>query len=300
MKKLVFSFIAMLALTGMPALAAPITAKDPPPAARRADSWTGFYIGGNVGYGWTNANSGLAGNGSLMSLGAFPASLGFADSNAAKSNGVLGGAQAGYNYQISRYGVLGLETDFQYFRQRASNQFADPFSTPVCSFVLVPGTCLAFTPVNGTALTNYQAKIDWFGTVRGRVGATVGDQLLVYGTGGLAYGGVSLSGSTNINATWPGIGTFSPATAASTSSKVNIGFSVGGGMEGKLSYWLPPNWSWKLEYLYLDLGSLNTVIPYVMGPPVFIHVTPINGNITIHTHFTDSILRVGLNYKFDN
>jgi opacity protein-like surface antigen len=44
-------------------------------------------------------------------------------------------------------------------------------------------------------------------------------------------------------------------------AKTNIGFSVGGGMEGRFCYWLPPNWTWKLEYLYLDLGSIDTTTP---------------------------------------
>jgi opacity protein-like surface antigen len=54
--------------------------------------------------------------------------------------------------------------------------------------------------MNGMALSNYQAKIDWFGTVRGRLGLLVSDQLLIYGTGGLAYGRVAVSGGTNVSA----------------------------------------------------------------------------------------------------
>jgi hypothetical protein len=50
-------------------------------------------------------------------------------------------------------------------------------------------------------------------------------------------------------------------------SKTNVGFSVGGGMEGRFSYWLPPNWTWKLEYLYLDLGSVNTAGSFALVPP---------------------------------
>ena len=67
--------------------------------------------------------------------------------------------------------------------------------------------------------------------------------------------------------------------------------------------WLPANWTWKLEYLYLDLGSLDAVTSFA-GNIAFQGVTisgtaPITGTITTHTHFRDNIVRVGLNYKFD-
>ena len=154
-------------------------------------------------------------------------------------------------------------------------------------------------PFFGAASTSYEAKIDWFGTVRGRLGFLVGDQLLIYGTGGLAYGEVAVSGNANFSATTAG-SPFTPTTAGFGASKANVGFSVGGGMEGRLSYWLPPNWTWKLEYLYLDLGSVNTAGSFALAPPVGALFTAITGTFNTHTHFTDNIVRVGLNYKFGN
>jgi outer membrane immunogenic protein len=69
-------------------------------------------------------------------------------------------------------------------------------------------------------------------------------------------------------------------------------------MEGRFSYWLPPNWTWKLEYLYLDPGSLDTTMSFAMaGPPANVLVGA-TGTINTHTHFTDNIVRVGLNYQF--
>jgi outer membrane immunogenic protein len=127
---------------------------------------------------------------------------------------------------------------------------------------------------------------------------------LIYGTGGLAYGEVAVSGNANISAFFPSIPPlpFTPTTAGFGASKTNVGFSVGGGMEGRLSYWLPPNWTWKLEYLYLDLGSINTTTPFVLPTPGAVPaggaVSNITGTITTHTHFTDNIVRVGLNYQF--
>jgi outer membrane immunogenic protein len=159
-------------------------------------------------------------------------------------------------------------------------------------------------PMNGMALSNYQAKIDWFGTVRGRLGLLVSDQLLIYGTGGLAYGRVAVSGGTNVSAQITDLSNpalccfFAPATAAFSASKTNVGFAVGAGIEGRL-FWLPANWTWKVEYLYLDLGSVDTtssfVLPSLSSATVF---SPITGTINTHTHFTDNIVRVGLNYQF--
>jgi hypothetical protein len=58
-------------------------------------------------------------------------------------------------------------------------------------------------------------------------------------------------------------------------------------MEGKLSYWLPPNWTWKLEYLYLDLGSIDTTTPFALLTQSAL--SNLTGTITTHTHFTDNI-----------
>src|SRR5262249_15725855 len=128
----------------------------------------------------------------------------------------------------------------------------------------------------------------------------VNDQLLVYATGGLAYGEVAVSGNANISAALPLNFSFTPTTAAFGASKTNVGFSVGGGMEGRFSYWLPPNWTWKLEYLYLDLGSVDTTTPFVMATPDPISFSNLTGKISTHTHFIDNIVRVGLNHKFGN
>jgi outer membrane immunogenic protein len=280
--------------------------KAPPPLP--VFGWTGFYVGGNLGYSWGRARTDIAGSATIFGLptvfpGAFPANVAFADSNATRLNGVIGGGQIGYNYQFSPRWVAGFEADVQGSGERGSNAFVDPFSTAICS---QGGGAVCTIPngmLNATALTAYEAKIRWFGTVRGRLGFLINDQVLLYGTGGLAYGGVSVSGTTTVTGSEitnnPGFGTvpLTPGTTAFSESRTKVGYAVGGGIEGKWSYW--SGWTWKLEYLYVDLGSVDTVAPFPGGPsPIF--TSPFTGTIATHTRFTDNIVRVGLNYKFGN
>jgi outer membrane immunogenic protein len=76
---------------------------------------------------------------------------------------------------------------------------------------------------------------------------------------------------------------FGGGTTAFSNADVNAGWTIGAGMEGLA--W-NPRWTWKLEYLYLDLGTLNAAVS--------------SGLTTAHaaTRFTDNILRAGLNFHF--
>ncbi len=100
----------------------------------------------------------------------------------------------------------------------------------------------------------------------------------------MAYGDVEVSGNTTI--------AFSKIIGSTvfSASKTNVGFTIGSGIEG--TAWLPANWTWRLEYLYLDLGSLDVTASYTGfgGASAGINIT--------HIHFTDNIIRVGLNYQF--
>jgi outer membrane immunogenic protein len=280
--------------------------KAPPLPVAPVTNWSGFYVGGNVGYGWGDPGTNAAGNGTAPHplvgppFVPFAPNFPFTDSNTARLSGAIGGGQIGYNYQLTRTWVLGLESDFQGSGQRGSAAFGDQISTPFCTF-FAPA-CVTTTPFVGTAATAYEAKIDWFGTVRGRAGFLLTDQILLYGTGGLAYGRVEVSGNSTVtNASLPNIPlAFTGTGGAFTAAKTNVGFTVGGGVEGKLSPWLPANWSWKAEYLYLDLGSLNSLGSFGVVNPAVVGLLPGVGAVALHTHFMDSIVRVGVNYKFGN
>jgi outer membrane immunogenic protein len=238
------------------------------PPAPAAYSWTGFYIGGNLGYGW-----GRSSNQVTFVDPFFPFVA--ASSEADGLNRVIGGAQLGYNWQFSPHAVWGLEADWQGSSAGASRSFFDSITLG-----------LGAPPPTDKVTTNYESKISWFGTVRGRVGYAW-DSLLLYGTGGLAYGKVSLSGTVTEVGDITGVG--GPNLNAITPfsiSTVKAGWAVGAGIEDALSV----NWTWKVEYLYVDLGKVSGVFAAPNGFS--------NADITAQSRFTDNILRAGLNYRF--
>ena len=296
--------IALVA-TLMVAGAASATGADMPVKAlvapAPASSWSGFYVGGNIGYSWGNADTFRNGDGTTISFpGVIPItnSYSWAGSSAQRLDGLIGGAQFGYNYQFSRNWVLGLEADIQGSAARATGAFSDSFSGTLCfAAANPPPTCTATTPINGTAATSYEARIEWFGTVRGRLGATFADDLvLLYGTGGLAYGGVKLSANTAINATPGGFAFAFVGNPQFGGTDTRIGWTAGGGVEGKFAR--ASNWTWKVEYLYVDLGSLNIAGLYSAPNTPNFGFTPLTGTLAARSHLTDNILRVGFNYKF--
>jgi outer membrane immunogenic protein len=124
-------------------------------------------------------------------------------------------------------------------------------------------------------------KLTWFGTVRGRVGILATPKVLFYGTGGLAFGEIKTTG------TMTG---FTPAGVAIASvgsnSTTRAGWTAGVGVEGKITQ----NWSAKLEYLYMDLGTFSSG-PFTLAP-----LSTVSANVS--SRFTDHILRAGINYQF--
>jgi outer membrane immunogenic protein len=304
MRKAAIGIVAVAAMMGTPTLAADMPIKAPPPAP--VYSWTGWYVGGNVGYSWGSGRTDVLGAATDQSFpGLIPpvvnsnTAISFADSNTARLNGVIGGVQAGYNIQFNSRWVAGLEADFQASRERGSRASVDPFSSLQC--IAASGiTCTQFAPLAGTGVTGYQASIDWFGTARARFGILVTDWLLVFGTGGLAYGRVNVSGNTAVNGSIAVAAiSLAPTLTAFDVSRTRAGWTIGAGVEGMFHGWLSPRWTWKVEYLFIDLGSVNTVSPFAAAfPPVPVQISPLTGSVTTHTSFTDNIVRMGLNYRF--
>jgi outer membrane immunogenic protein len=267
-------------LAATPVLAADMAVKAPP--AVPVSSWTGFYVGGNVGYGWGHA-SGYLNDPSIdffSGLGSLPTSF----AEALKLRNPTGGGQFGYNYQINPHWVVGVEADLQDANQHAgSSQSAATGGTFVG-----PGIT---TITSSTEGTTFQSAISWFATARARAGVLITPATLLYGTGGLAFGRVKATGSggatVSITECIAGIGCIPTGTGSFAfgfnQSTTRAGWTLGGGIEGALA----GNWSWRVEYLYLYLGSESG------------SVVDNNGGIaTWSAKFTDNIVRVGLDYKF--
>jgi outer membrane immunogenic protein len=284
------TLIAVAGLIGTPAFAADLGA--PPPAPAPVYNWTGWYVGVNAGASMGDANTDF--NVSPLSCAGtcvwtFPHS--FSDRN--YPDGFIGGGQIGYNWQYSPLIVVGLEADFQGAVERDSNYLTNSFS----DFV---------TEASNQDVTNYTTQIDWFGTVRARLGYVWGNgEVLSYVTGGLAYGEVKINGTNTASfACFPGecgpAGAAGSVTQAFSQSHVNTGWVLGYGTEGHLQ--LPGNWTWKVETLYMDLGHLDstgvtTGVSSNCPTSPFCVLVP-GGQVTTQTHFTDWILRGGLNYRF--
>ena len=112
------------ALAASAVASAPIALAAPP----SVPSWTGFYAGANIGYGFGDAKTGTAGSATSISFPTVtPVTNNFPFASAQKQgmDGLLGGAQVGYNYQYSARWVLGFEADIQGSAQRGSKTFAD-------------------------------------------------------------------------------------------------------------------------------------------------------------------------------
>jgi outer membrane immunogenic protein len=224
-------------------------------------NWSGVYIGGNIGYGW-----GRSSDTASLSPGGPPV---FTDTLRSNMNGVVGGGQIGYNSQMQNW-LWGLEADFQGTGQSSSHSFTCP--TGVCTAGLIP--FLPAFPGPAIAVTSRQ-QLDFFGTVRGRVGVVVVPTVLLYATGGLAYGQVD---------------TNSTLAGATRAQNYIPGYVVGGGIEAAIG----GDWTAKVEYLYLDLGtvsgSFNSTITAIGGTQILTE--------NFNSRVTDSIVRVGLNYRF--
>ena len=178
---------------------------------------------------------------------------------------------------------MGLEADIQGALERDNPTLTNSLTDFGCCSV--------------TAVTNYTTQIDWFGTVRGRLGYVWGNgEVLTYVTGGLAYGEVKINGTNTISAACCGSsGSFSQPFGQ---SHVNTGWVLGYGTEGRLAI---PGWTWKVENLYMDLRHLNATGVFAGCPGTLCNVGPgsVSSQVTTNTHFTDWILRGGLNYKFN-
>jgi outer membrane immunogenic protein len=244
------AFAQMASAADMPVKAAPI--------AVPASSWTGFYLGANVGGAWTHTDGTWT---PLPSPALFGAN---AITGAINSSGVAGGFHGGFNWQFAPRFVAGIEGDWTWTGQKTSS------FTQTWTFF---GTS---TPVAGS-FTTMSDKLDWLASIRARLGFLVTPDLLVYATGGGAFGKVDYAAN-NFNG-------FTYATSVAF-SKTQSGYVAGGGLEWKFAQ----HWALRGEYLFYRLNGASAV-----GTAVGFAAFP-SGYDWSHINVNEG--RVGVSYQF--
>jgi outer membrane immunogenic protein len=186
--------------------------------------------------------------------GAIPA----VGANSASSSSWLAGAQAGYNWQKGSL-VYGVEADI------SGTGLKSTMNTTLLSLFVPPPTA------------STTSSIDWYGTLRGRLGWATGP-VMFYGTGGLAYGQTRVNSTLNDNIVLTSLN--------SQSSSVKAGWVVGFGVE----YLLRPNLIANLGYQYVDLGTTSLVASSPGGP------APLSQSVNASGRF--QVVSVGLSWLF--
>jgi outer membrane immunogenic protein len=302
MRQFLFASAALLALAGVelahaadappnviyPAGAYPAAVY---PAATAPFTFAGFYAGATVGgaLGGTKYLE-TPGGGfgpytvtfmnpappppTLTGLVSPAASVAGVGTSSTAPRGVLGGLEAGYNWQFGHF-VVGVETDFSGWDMSSSSgmsAFGAPpaiLNPPPSPGTLPPSTLIAYT-ASGTVTSN------WLYTLRPRVGFANGN-MLTFLTAGLAVTNLRFSESITL-------GTGAPILTGSLSNTV-VGWTVGGGVEYALSY----NWFIKAEYLYANFSN-QTASQTVGAFPSLTGTATANLNA--------NILRGGFDYRF--
>jgi outer membrane immunogenic protein len=258
MQKIVVAAVLAATLGSVPALAADIVRIPAAPAARIVAAppftWSGCYVGANIGYGFGRDTNGF---GALID-GGFPDrafELGPYNHN---TSGIVAGGQLGCNHQGDSNLVIGVEGDLSWSGISGSHTVAED-SLPGGD----PGT-----------YTEFKSQNLWDGDVALRLGIAH-DRGLFYGKAGIAWAGFRYA-ETHDDFSCPGGGSFCTMSFTNT----RPGLLLGVGWEEALS----GNWSFKIEYNYLNFGSAT--IPY-----------PVGGTPTFKVSDTKQLIKIGLNYR---
>lgn len=237
-------------------------------SAQTADpNWTGPYIGLHVGGTLDDSSpvttrGDLSGNAAALNSGARPPSLFL------NRNGVEGGGQLGYNYQYGRF-VGGLEADIAWADANATATYQGPAAA------------------GGSPTTSIAEKLNDLGTLRLRLGYLVTPRVLIYGTGGYAYGDVNYHGDF-VN----GAGALAYQGASQYTAG---GYAAGAGVE--YAYPVKVNLlghssavTFRAEYLHYDLGRKDVNMAAVGGGA--------SGGYVSSFRTLGDELRAGVNFKF--
>jgi outer membrane immunogenic protein len=221
MKKVVLLAATIAGLIATPALAADMALKAPPRAVPETWSWTGWYVGGNVGGKWADTSGSAFMGASALGAATSPAAtVPFASDTATT---VIGGGQLGYNWQTGPT-VLGLEGDFdaQHWREMRT-------LTGTVPGFFIPGD-------------NFTTQSNWQASIRGRLGYAL-DRNLLYVTGGAAFTNIKVGTNFIVSGIFP--------ASSASDSKTLVGATFGGGLEHAFTR----NWSVGIEGRYTWYGS---------------------------------------------
>jgi outer membrane immunogenic protein len=262
-------------VAGSPALAQPV-------------NWTGFYAGLYAGGVWgrgkstatsdcpasTGTTGGYYCDSTVAGTGANASAVTSAATGSNSSSSFAGGIQGGYNWQTGST-VYGIEADLGAFRIKGARSASGVF--PVSGGANQVNAGDTFTVTSSFDTT-------WLLTARGRVGWAA-SQWLIYATGGLAVSRVNVGQTYSDN--YNNAGFFGAGSASTSTTKV--GWTLGAGLE----YALTKNWSIKGEYLFVDLGSVSSLMAISNAGGV-----GYTNAIRISTDLTAHIARLGANYRF--
>jgi outer membrane immunogenic protein len=225
--------------------------------------WTGFHVGLNAGGTWannttSNASTWIAYQGA-GSADNYTTAILSGNQSSSSPAGFIGGGQIGYDWQVPFRG-MGFVTGVE----------AD---------------------IQGNA------NLSWLGTVRGRLGYLVTPNLLVYGTGGLAYGGYTAN--LQLTQNWGDLATSNLNFfnyGKSSYSNTMVGWTAGGGLE-----WMAmSNWSLKVEYLYYDLGNMSgSLANMAYGQNSATGTNALESITNYSKRINGDLVRAGVNYHFN-
>jgi outer membrane immunogenic protein len=301
MKKVLLTAAALCALA-LPAIAADMAPAPRPvykaPIPVPVCIWCGFYLGLNAGGTWSDNNSVAVNSALTQDFVPGPASYGAASAAGASGNvpvggrsGFIGGGQVGYNWQVAPAWLAGFETDIQGITGNGNGTVTNavgPFA-------------FGGAPEVVTTSIASSSHLDYLGTVRGRLGYLFTPTFLLYGTGGLAYGGVkastAINQSNNDCVFFPATCIQGSTSSAGSLSQTRAGWTAGAGLE----WMFASKWSAKAEYLHYDLGSVtfangalvtsSGTIPAAGGPSVV--------STTSTAKFSGDIVRAGVNFHWN-
>lgn len=234
MKRL--ALLLATAALSTPAMAADVLVPEPPAPAPmviepivQTTTWTGLNLGVQAG----GAMGGHAGEASFDP--GTSAGLGGGDVNYDLDGNFIGGANIGYDYQFENNIVLGATADISYIDRQKDTTYSTPGGSEFSS----------------------ESQLDYLGTLRARLGYAM-DNVLVYGTGGLAYGDVKNEASAPSTAAGS---PFAGYTFDTSTDKSDVGYAVGAGVDVMATQ----NLSFGVEYLYTNLGKNSQTVSGTNG-----------------------------------